>query len=506
MKPGKVYLVGAGPGDPGLITVKGMECLNKADVIIYDRLLDSRLLTLAKQKTKRIYVGKSSGDHSLEQSEINQIILKEAKRGKTVVRLKGGDPFVFGRGGEEAEILADHAIPFEIVPGISSAIAVPAYAGIPVTHRGVAASFTVVTGHEATPKTDVLIDWKIISRGHDTLVILMGVNNLDSLVDLLLKNGKPASSPVAVIEQGTTGFQRTLIGTLEDIAVKAREADVQPPAIIVVGKVVSLRKKLRWFEDRPLFGKRILVTRAKHQAGELSRILIENGATPIELPAISILPASHELDEQINNLIAYQWIIFTSVNGVSIFFQRLSELKVDIRKLSNIKIAAIGSATASAIKRYGILVDCIPAKYTSKELLNELKKQNVRGCHILLPRADIAGKELTNGLIELGAEVKEIIAYRIIIDKKGVSKIKKLLAANQIDIVTFTSSSTVINLSSVLGKNHKLLQKPLIACIGPVTAETAQKLGLRVDMVAQKQTIPGLVQAIEKSMREKQDE
>jgi uroporphyrinogen III methyltransferase/synthase len=506
MKQGMVYLVGAGPGDPGLITVKGMECLKKADVVIYDRLLDNRLLELSRPTAKRIYVGKSSGFHSLEQDEINQIILKQAKSGKIVVRLKGGDPFVFGRGGEEAEILADNAIPFEIVPGVSSAIAVPAYAGIPVTHRGLAASFIVVTGHEASKKDSVSIDWERISRSADTLVILMGVSNLNSIVDQLLKNGRPTSTPVAVITHGTSNLQQTLVGTLEDIAIKARQANIEPPAVIVVGEVVQLRKKLQWFENRPLFGKRVLVTRAKNQAGELNQILMEKGAIPVELPSISIVPASLELDEYIRKLSEYQWLIFTSVNGVDSFFRRLYELKLDIRKLGNLKVAAIGAATASALKINGILVDCIPGKFTTKQLLNELKKQDLHGCRILLPRADIAGKELSNGLAELGAEVQEVKAYRTVIDKKGMSKTKQMLMANDIDVITFTSSSTVINLLSALGKNRKVLQKSLIACIGPVTADTAKKAGLRVDIVSQKQTMPGLVEAIEKLIKGKQDE
>jgi len=286
MRRGKIYLIGAGPGDPGLITVKGLECLRKADVIIYDRLIDDSLLEEARPKAERLYVGKGHGYHAMEQKEINLLIVSKAREGKTVVRLKGGDPFVLGRGGEEAEVLAANKIPFEVVPGVSSAYAVPAYAGIPVTHRRLASSFTVITGHEAPEKSKPSIAWDKISTRSDTLVFLMGMENLAHIVNQLIQNGKPPFTPVAVISQGTSPQQRTLVGTLEDIVSRAKQEGFKPPAVIVVGEVVRLREQLRWFDNLSLFGKRILVTRTEHQADELSRLLLELGAMPIEMPVI----------------------------------------------------------------------------------------------------------------------------------------------------------------------------------------------------------------------------
>jgi uroporphyrinogen III methyltransferase/synthase len=496
MKQGKVYLIGAGPGDPGLITVKGLDYLKKADVVVYDRLLDSSLLNFVRRHAEKIYVGKSGDYHILEQSEINQILLQKSQNGKMVVRLKGGDPFVFGRGGEEAEFLSNRNIPFEIVPGVTSAIAVPAYAGIPVTHRGLASSVVIVTGHEQVDKNVNNVDWKKISQGADTLVILMIVSNLSYIVGQLVKNCRPVSCPAAIISQGTSSKQQTLVGTLENIISLAEQNKLETPAVLVVGDVVRLRKNLRWFDNTPLFGKRVLVTRAKDQAGELCRLLQEQGAVPVELPALRILPVFDELDPRIRTLYAYNWIIFTSVNGVEIFFHRLYHLGSDARRLGHLSIGAIGEATAHALMQNGIRPECIPERYTSKALLKKLEQFRVAGCKILLPRADIAGKLLAEGLVELGAEVDEIVAYHTIPNKKGLNTATKMLKNGEIDIVTFASSSAVTNLLSILGKSSKALENPLLACIGPVTASTATKAGLKVDIVAQKHTIPGLVKSI----------
>ncbi|MEE8419194.1 MAG: uroporphyrinogen-III C-methyltransferase, partial [Dehalococcoidales bacterium] len=368
MKTGKVYLVGAGPGDPDLISVKGVNCLKRADTVIYDRLLDERLLEMAPPGAERIYVGKAAGEHTLPQDKINRLLVDKGKEGKTVVRLKGGDPFVLGRGGEEGEALKQNGIPFEIVPGITSAVAVPAYAGIPVTHRGMSSSFAVITGHEEPGKETSSINWENLATGVDTLVFLMGLKNLPEIAARLTEFGRPADTPVAVIKDGTRPGQVTVTGRLDNITDIVREARLTSPAIIVVGEVVGLREKLGWFDNRPLSGKRVLVTRARRQASALSKLLAEKGARPVELPAIDILPLQNtsELDGAILDLSNYDWIIFTSVNGVSAFWERLRELKLDSRALSGLKTGAIGPATAEALEAVGIIADFIPQTYTGE--------------------------------------------------------------------------------------------------------------------------------------------
>lgn len=504
MKQGKVYLVGAGPGDHSLITVKGLDCLRQADVIIYDRLVDDRLLDAARPDAEKIYVGKTAKCHITEQGEINQLLVKKAKEGKVIVRLKGGDPFVLGRGGEEAEALALNHILFEVVPGVSSALAVPAYAGIPVTHRRLASSLAIITGHEAASKGKSSIAWDKLATGADTLVFLMGMGNLAPIVERLIENGRAPSTPVALIREGTTHKQQTLVGTLEDIVAQAEQSGFQPPAVIIVGEVVRLRQQLRWFDNQPLFGKRILVTRARHQANQLSRLLTERGAVAIEMPVIQIqsAPSSDELDRAILSLDSYHWIVFTSVNGVEAFFHRLHALNLDARWLKGVKIGVIGSATAKAVEEAGLRPDYLPEVYTSQGFLAGLETQDIAGCRVLLPRADIAGKELAQGMAQLGAEVLEVTAYRTIPNTKAISQGKQLLLAGEIDIITFTSSSTVTNLVAVLGRKQQVLNRAKIACIGPKTTATAAQAGLRVDVVAQKHTILGLVQAMERYFQE----
>jgi uroporphyrinogen III methyltransferase / synthase len=327
LKIGKVYLVGAGPGDPKLITQKGIDCLERADVVIYDRLIDKRLLEIAPQKAEKLYVGKTPGQPGLKQTEINQLIVKKAGKNRQVVRLKGGDPFVFGRGGEEALALAHKGIPFEVIPGITSAIAVPAYAGIPVTHRGFASSFQVITGHKEDNQEIPDLDWEKISNNADTIVFLMGMDNINNIAKKLIKYGKPPATPIAVISKGTRPDQSTIVGRLTDIADKVRKYRITSPAVIVVGKVVELREKLGWFDNRPLSRKRILVTRAKHQAGALCSLIEEKGAEPLVLPSIQIKPAidGQALDKAIEDLNNYHWLLFTSENGVAIFFDYLNE-------------------------------------------------------------------------------------------------------------------------------------------------------------------------------------
>lgn len=499
MNYGKVYLVGAGPGDPGLITVKGLEYLKRADVIIYDRLIDDSLLEHAPSEAERIYVGKGRGCHTKEQKEINLLMVSKAREGKTIVRLKGGDPFILGRGGEEAEILAANNIPFEVVPGISSAYAVPAYAGIPVTHRRVASSFTVITGHEDPEKGKTSIAWDEISKTSDTLIFLMGMENLTHIVTQLIQNGKPPTTPVAVISQGTSPKQRTLVGTLHDIVNQARQENFGPPAVIVIGEVVNLRQQLRWFDNLPLFGKRVLVTRAEHQASELRCLLLERGAMPVLMPTIKISTPHNwkGLDEAIMNIRNYGWIVFTSVNAVEMFWKRLRYMNLDSRWLSNIKVGVIGPATAKALVEKGIYPDYIPEKYTSQGFLDAIKHHNIAGCRILLPRADIATNELPDGLSQLGAKVHKVTAYRTIASTKDTMQGKDMLLRGEIDVITLTSASTVNSLLDILNGDWEAVKQSKIACIGPNTAATLAQKGLKADIVATEHTIPGLVAAME---------
>jgi uroporphyrinogen III methyltransferase/synthase len=500
---GKVYLVGAGPGDSELITLKAARCLAEADVVIYDRLVDNRLLEEVPAKAELIYVGKKAGYHTIKQPEINQFLINKAKEGKIVVRLKGGDPFLLGRGGEEAEALADENIPFEVVPGVTSATAVPAYAGIPVTHRSFASSLAIITGHEDPAKGDSRIAWDKLATGADTLVFFMGMGNLAHIAEELIRNGRSPSTPVAVIREGTTPRQQTVVGTIADIAAKAAQSRIESPALIVVGDVVKLRKRLSWFDKQPLFGKRVLVTRTRKQASILSQLLARHGALPVELPTIEIevIPDNKELDRAIARLSDYSWLIFTSANGVEIFFGRLRALGHDARELGKTKLCAIGPATAAALERYGLIADRIPQEYVSEAIADSLQGENISGMRVLLPRAAGATSELVNRLGQLGAGVDEIAIYRAVLPKADTDGGKQMLLAGEIDITTFTSSSTVEHLVSLLGSKWEAVNRTRVACIGPVTAATAARLGVRVDVVAKEHTIPGLVQALIKDCR-----
>jgi uroporphyrinogen III methyltransferase/synthase len=504
MKTGMVYLVGAGPGDPGLSTQKALESIARADVVVYDRLIDDTLLKMVRPDAELIYVGKASSDHTLPQGQINQLLVQKAQEGKSVVRLKGGDPFVFGRGGEEAQELRKNDIAFEIVPGITSAIAVPAYAGIPVTHRGVASSFAVITGHEDSKKTESSIDWAKIATGVDTLVFLMGLQNLDDIVARLKENGRDGSTPVAVIKDGTRPTQRTVVGTLDDIGANVRNQGITSPAIIVVGEVVRLRSTLRWFDARPLFGKRVLVTRARHQASALSKLLAERGAIPVELPVIDIAAADHDkLDEAVSHLSRYQWVLFTSVNGVTAFFERLAALGKDTRALRGIEVGAIGPATADAVKAHGVTPDFMPDDFTTEGIIAGLALRHVSDLRFLLPRADIADRTLIDALGRLGAVVDEVVAYRTLPAADSAARARQAIAAGEIDVVTFASSSTVTNLLGA-AKNTAGLRGARVACIGPRTAAAARRCGLKIDILARESTIPALVDAIEEYFQKEQ--
>ena len=495
---GKVYLIGGGPGDPGLITVKGLRHLQKADVIVHDRLVDERLLSKARQGAELIFVGKGPGELTMEQEDINRCLVARALEGKLVVRLKGGDPFVFGRGGEEAQALSAAGVPFEVVPGVTSAIAAPAYAGIPLTHRDMASSFTVVTGSEDPSKENSNVRWDMLARSGGTLVVLMGWNNLEEISRTLIENGMESSTPVALVRWGTEPRQGTVTGTLGDIAPRSREAGLGPPMVAVIGPVAKLRDEVRWFDNRPLFGKRILVTRSRTQASALAEMLAEEGAQPIEVPAIEISPVEDcsPIDRAIATLHNYSWVVFTSVNGVEAFFSRMHSLKLDSREFGGIKVGAIGPATATALSQRGIHADLVPLEYVSESVVQAMETLDLTGARVLLPGSDIGRGELAYGLGRLGAQVDRLMVYRTAASESSRERARSLMTDDNIDLVTFTSSSTVRNLLSLLDGDASLLHGARVACIGPITARTAQEAGLEVDIVAQEYTIAGLVRAL----------
>lgn len=484
----KVYLVGAGPGDAGLLTVKALELIRRADVIIYDRLADESILNYARSTAEKIYVGKSAGNHTMPQSEINQLLVDKSREDKVIVRLKGGDPFVFGRGGEEALELVEHNIPFEIVPGVTSAIAVAAYAGIPVTHRGVATSFAVVTGHEMDDDRSH-IRWDKLSTGADTLIFLMGVANLAKITQRLIDNGRDPNTPAAVIRCGTRTNQRTLITTIENAASDVERKGITPPAIFIVGDVVKLRDQLNWFETRPLFGQKIIVTRTRAQASGLTKKLSALGADCIEVPTIEIVePADHfaALDRAIDELASYDIIIFTSVNGVEKFFDRFFDKGIDVRSLRS-KIAAIGSATAQALRTRGFIADYVPGEFRAEALI-KLLSNKVGGKKVLIARAEEARSILPLELRRMGASVDVVPAYRTI------SAVNEKFALDDADWITFTSSSTVKNFVASFGGERLIGTKT--AAIGPITADTLRNFEIEPTVIATKYTIDGLVDAI----------
>lgn len=496
---GKVYIIGVGPGDYKLLTLKAMECIEKADVLVYDRLVGSRILNFARRDAELVYVGKMPDHHEVPQHRINDILVEKALAGKTVARIKGGDPFVFGRGGEEAEALFDNGIEFEIVPGITSAISVPAYAGIPVTHRDFCSSLHIVTGHERPDKSQSSIDYKGLAAIGGTLVFLMGIKNLNEICSNLIKNGKNGKTPAAVIEKGTTSKQRVITGLLEDIAEKVAGAGIKPPAVTVIGNVVRLQDKLNWFSKGKLAGKRVIVTRSREQAGKLSSRIEELSGEAIEFPTIRIeMPESFEkMDAVIDHIRDFDWMVFTSINGVRVFFSRMKERRIDIRGLHGIKFCTVGEATAAELDSHGILADYIPESYTTADLLEGMLKITEPGEKILLARADIASPEITEGLKAYGCDVEDLVIYRTLPETKDRSSILELLEEGSIDYVTFTSSSTVRNLVGVLGsENIDKLRNVKILCIGPVTAKAAEECGLKVTAVADRYTIDGLVEKL----------
>lgn len=498
-----IYLVGSGPGDPGLFTLKGLRCLREADAVVYDRLAPESLLEHARPEAERFYVGKKPGDEgAMKQEEINDLLVELGRAGKTVVRLKGGDPYVFGRGGEEALALLEAGLPFETVPGVTSGIAAPAYAGIPVTHRGLSTSVAFITGHEDPTKGQRDVDWARIANGADTLVLYMGVGRLREISAELVSAGRCPETPVAVIRWGTVPEQRTVTGTLDDIADRVAEAKLKPPAITVVGDVVALREAgLGFYERRALFGRRVVVTRARAQAGELSAELERLGAEVLEFPTIEIRPPADfgPLDAAIGDLDSFDWLVFTSVNGVDAFVGRLSHHGLDLRAVPcAANIAAIGPATAERVREAGLRVDVVPREFRAEALIEEVSGESVAGRKILIPRAKVAREILPGKLREAGAEVVVPPAYESIPSLDGRDSLAERLEAGAVDCVTFTASSTVENFVAAFpaGEAARLLARTLVACIGPITAETARTHGIRVDAEAEEYTIPGLVEAV----------
>jgi uroporphyrinogen III methyltransferase/synthase len=498
---GKVYIVGAGPGDIGLLTVKGLQCLKKSDVVVYDYHLNAQILNYVSHDAEFIYAGKRGGQHDMTQDKINETLVEKAKEGKTICRLKGGDPFVFGRGGEEAEVLSKEGIEFEIVPGISSAIAAPAYAGIPLTHRSYSSSLAIVPGYEDVTKKESSIDWARLATGVGTIVFLMTVKNISMVCQRLIENGRSPDTSVAVVRWGTRADQTTLTGTLSTMPGIVKENEIKPPAVMVVGDVVKLRDCLKWQENKPLFGQRVLVTREHTEGFEP---LGELGAELIEFRTIEIAPPDDwtELDRAIEKIDSYDWLILTSVNGVKYFFQRLMDRDRDIRELKGVKICAVGSKTAAAIKKYGIKIDLIPRKFNAEGLIEAFTAEHesgrgLKGSRFLLPRADIARDVFPQKIKELGGEIDVFTAYKTV--KPGVhgKRLKRFLKQGKISIATFTSAATFNNYMEIMGEDAlSLLQDVIIAAIGPVTAKAVEKAGLKVHIMPEKATVNAMVNEI----------
>jgi uroporphyrinogen III methyltransferase / synthase len=508
---GKVYLVGAGPGDIGLLTVKGLRCLQKADVVVYDFHLNAQVLNYINHNAEFIYAGKRGGHHTMTQDEINSTLVMKAKEGKNICRLKGGDPFVFGRGGEEAEALVKEGIEFEVVPGVSSSVAAPAYAGIPLTHRLYSSSFAVIPGYEDVTKKESTLNWEKLATGVGTLVFLMAVKNIDQITKKLIENGRSPDTPVAVIRWGTRPEQKTLVGTLKNIAKLAKEKDIHPPAVMVVGEVVNLRKSLKWYENKPLFGHRVLVTREHAQGFEP---LAELGAEILEFPTVEIVPPEsyEELDRSIDRIESYTWLIFTSRNGVKFFFDRFFQKDRDIRDLKGIKICSIGTKTAKELKKYGLKVDLIPDEFRAEGLIEafaheyrersssagrEIKANVFKNIRFLLPRAEKAREIFPEKVRELGGEIDVPVTYRTIKPESKGKRLRRFLRAGKISLATFTSGATFHNFMDIVGKDaEEMLKGVTIAVIGPVTAKAVEKAGLRAAIMPREATIEAMVDEI----------
>jgi len=498
--PGKVYLVGAGPGDPELITARGLRRLQEADLVLYDALVHPDQLHAAKPGAELVFVGKRAGRVSERQATINRRLVEAARNGKTVVRLKGGDPYLFGRGSEEAELLAAAGVVFEVVPGVPSPLAATAYAGLSLTHRELASSVAYVTATESVDKDRTGHEWSKLATATQTLVIFMGMRKLDSLAKLLIEHGRPAETPAAVVQWASLPRQRTVVGTLGDIHARASAAGLGLPALTIVGEVVRLRESLRWFDTKPLFGKRVLVTRAARQAGSLGGLLRDEGAQPVLAPTIRIAPPDDTgpLRDAVNHLDCYDWVLFTSGNAVDSFFSTLADEGLDARAIGRARVCAIGVKTASALATHGVRPDLVPDDARAEGVIGALRPTLGDRTRILLPRAEVAREVLPESLREAGAEVDVVTAYRNLPPEAAdVARIESLIDPGEIDVVLFTSSSTVRNLYDLLGEEAvRRLNALALFSIGPVTTRTAAELGLRVKATSDEQTIESLVATV----------
>jgi uroporphyrinogen III methyltransferase/synthase len=498
---GAVYLVGAGPGDAGLLTLRGAELMARAEVVVYDALVNPELLRLAPKSAEIIYGGKRGGEHTIPQSELNQLLITKAKQGKTVVRLKGGDPYVFGRGGEEAEQLADAGVEFEVVPGVSSFVAVPNYAGVPLTHRDFCSRLTLITGHADPAKEASSIDWAQVAKTPGTKVIMMGTDRIGQIAEQLIANGTPAETPIAMVRWGTTGRQQSLDGTLANIAEVAAREKIGPPTVAVVGEVVKLRGKLNWFERRPLFGQRVVVTRSRGQAGQLAGRLQELGAEVLEVPTIRFEPPTHRTDvvDALLELNSYDWLVFTSPNGVTTFFEYFFRQFHDLRDLGGARIAAVGPATANKLKELHLQVDLMPDEATGSAVAEAFTQyQTIENLKVCLLRAEVANRELPEALEALGGIVDDIACYKTVPETEDVTGAAAKLVEGGADWVTFTSGSTVEQFHARfdLPKLCAKFQRMKLASIGPETSKALSALGLRPALEAKQHTIDGLVATV----------
>ena len=497
-KSGVVHLVGAGPGDPELISLRGLKTLEQTDVVVFDRLAPQELLRYAKADAEMISAAKSTGSVALTQQQINELLIDRARQGKSVCRLKGGDPFVFGRGGEEAIALAEAEVPFTVVPGVTSAIGAASYAGIPVTHRGIASSVTVVTGSEMRESSDSSVNWQAIANTGGTVVVLMGASRIAEIATVLISHGRNRDEPAAAIHRGTSTEQRTIASTLSGIASAVETEGLGAPIALVVGDVVALREQMSWFDTRPLFGKRILVTRARSQASRLASGLTELGAVVVECPVIrsTSVEDSTELDTALVNLRRYEWAAFASPNGVNQTFDRISHLGLDSRAFAGCKIAAVGPATVKALEARGIVADLMPDTFTAEGLIEAFQSVDDTPKSAVVFRSDIGRETIPRGLRQLGADVTEVAAYRTVLSEDSESTARAAFQKG-IDVVTFTSSSTVKNLRRLLDGDVTAINKSVVVCMGPVTASTAESFGINVDIIPEEQSISSIVSAIQ---------
>jgi uroporphyrinogen III methyltransferase/synthase len=497
---GRVILVGAGPGDEGLLTLKGKEWLERANVIVYDHLVNWNMMRFTPENAETIYAGKKAGRVSLAQEEINEILITKARQGKTVVRLKGGDPFIFGRGGEEAIALKNAGIPFSVVPGVTSPVGVAAYAGIPLTHRDISSTVTIITGSNEKNRGDIHIDWEKIASRSGTLVFLMGARKLPLICEKLIRFGKAPDTPIAVIQWGTTARQKTWTGTLKTIVDIAMKANIAPPALTIIGEVVAIKPLIEWYETLPLFGKTVVITRAENQGDSMIQLLQEKGAEPVSFPVIqTVAPADWApLDHALTCLSEYHGLIFTSVNGVQFFMRRLKETGQDIRELKGVRIYTIGPKTEKSVRDFGMQVDCVPENFVAESLIKSLGQENVQGKKFLIPRALVAREILPDQLRAMGAEVDVVPAYQTVPPTRKNEVLAQRLQEGTVDVITFTSSSTVTNFLEQTGPELRPhLEGVTFACIGPITANTARKNGLKVTIIPKKYTVDALVTAIE---------